>query len=226
MIELPNLKKIKQQSYNLSNPDGVTELNMGILHLVIALNLINANLIYFKAFLTIFIVIYGSLISDLIRNKYVYHRVGYIKLKLPLTSSKTFLKTFCFLFFPSLMLKILLMYLIEGGFGGTTVLEVLEGRPLWKWMPIFCSSFLLGYCIDIVCRTGRRMFLWNYLLAEVVGIVLAFIPFNTTKFQVYPFFYFIVLGSFWVIRGLIHFRRFLITHPKMDITEGENTQNG
>ncbi len=225
MIELPNIKKIKHQSYNLSNPDGVTELNIGIFHLVIALNFINAILIPFLPGLTIFTIIIGSLFSDLIRRKYVYHRVGYIKLKLPFTSSKTYFKI-VFVILCSLMLKILLMYLIEGGFGGTTVLEVLYGRPLWKWMPIFYSSFLLGYCIDIVCRTGRRMFLWNYLFAEVVGIVLAFIPFNTTKLQDYPFFYFIVLGSFWLIRGLIHFRRFLITHPKRDIIEGENTQNG
>ena len=90
MNETQNLKELKQKSFRELNQDGFNEINTGIMMLILF------NVIYekpgsptiFDAWFRLIFCIFGMLcfiflfqFYKVFRNKYVYPRIGYVKLR-------------------------------------------------------------------------------------------------------------------------------------------------
>ncbi len=206
-LEFPDIEKLQKQTFQKYNQDGITELLFGVVLYMLAL-------VYKSvAFLGIAVsfVIFGPILLHKLRNKYIYPRLGYAKIKYaPITTRRGVI--LASIFIGTLLIEIISMYLIEN-----TLLNLV----IWqKWLPLLFSSIILVYSLELIRNSGKKKYISIYILALSWGLFISLLPLGMSdpidSFATYS----LLMGIFWCIFGKIRLRKFIKKNPILQ-EEGE-----
>jgi len=206
------LTHLEQETYRDSMQDGLMFVFTGLM-LVILGNLFGYPLIQAVALLTIFIIFPRG--SELLRRRYVYPRVGYVKPK----SSNNF-EIIPFVIFISSVLII----------AGLTVALLPEGYRdtdnLYRIMPFLLGMVFFGPALDVADRTGQDRYLLMGLLPTISGLLITVLSVSATPWPAYRGL--LLFTSIWgltsFIVGVVLFWLFVTTHVVEEYTDDEQIE--
>jgi hypothetical protein len=193
-----NLKQTEKKSYQQIYQDGLMEICMGILLVIMA----GAVLRPIFSSLVIFVIIFIPIFLKRFRLHYTYPRVGFAKLNNPEDYR--------------------LMVIISVGSLLTIVIILLLRNQItnfyaWlAWIPFFIASLICGLLIGYALKSGAKRYyiyailsLLSGLVSSIISVLSSDVTFWETAF-VYNFFSF---GVIILIHGIILFRLFLKKNP-------------
>jgi hypothetical protein len=197
MAQEIDLKNIEQKTFRQSQQDGLMELVMGVCMLAISTRLFS-RLFIFMMVLGVFL--FGPLLA-LMRRRFTYPRIGYVKLIPDKPKS-----VIAGLFFVTLAV-VALMAVAFFFFGD------IRDFNLWmRWCPFWGGTVIAGMFGSLASKSGAARYYvfagWSFLS----GIVLSLIEFDAVETGV--LLYFAVMGGLLAPFGLIQFAMFLRKYPK------------
>jgi len=198
--KFPDIEKLQKQTFQKYNQDGITELLLGVVLYMLALVYQNVAFIGVSASFVVF----GPTVVLKLRNKYIYPRLGYAKVKFfPVTTRRAIILAliFCWTF----VIEILSMYFIE---------NTISNFAIWqKWLPIFFSSVILVYSLEMIRHSGNMKYILIYILALSWGIFISLTPLGMTDPIDHFAIYSLLMGLFWSIFGGIRLKNFIKKNP-------------
>ena len=219
MNEEKNLKTIEQESFREIREDGFNEINFGIMLLLLF------NAIYekpgspsiFDAWFRLVFVIFGMLYFILLlrfykvfKNKYVYPRIGYVKLR-EYEPPKV---TFGVIAIVILMIAtaITLIYIITIG--------VVTTDLVYRWAPAIFGLIMSAASFYLKDKTGQNRYYLFGALMTITGVAVALAEFIST--DMITVIYFDSWGIALFVLGVIKFVLFIRKYPIIGIPEVAN----
>ena len=204
MSDKINLKEMEQNAYKLLNKDGLMELLMGAILLVVSSTFGGTPV--FSSFLALY-VIYLKPIVEGFKKRYTYPRIGY--LKLPEEDSKKIgvgILTFMGAVMLALMVFIYLLY------GRVT------GDLLYKWIPLLIGLIFFGGLQYHYSKSGDKLTLVYTMVALVMGLIFSLMdfPMRFTGAKLYT----LSLSAVFLVAGVLRFLKFRKDYPIQTISEG------
>lgn len=205
--EFPDIEKLQQQTFQKYNQDGITEILFGVVLYMLAL--VYRSVAFLG--LAVSFIIFGPTVILKLRNKYIYPRLGYAKVKFAQITARRVV-ILAFIFIGTLIVEIISMYFIEN-----TLLNLV----IWqKWLPLFFSSIILVYSLEMIRYSGKKKYISIYFLALFWGLFISLLPLGMSD-PIDPFaIYSLLMGIFWLIFGYIRLRKFIKKNPVLQ-EEGE-----
>jgi hypothetical protein len=193
-----NLKNVEQKTFRQSQQDGLMELIMGVCMLAISTRLFS-RLFIFMMVLGVFL--FGPLLA-LMRRRFAYPRIGYVKL-IP-DKPKSVVAGIALIS----LVVIALMAVAFFFFGD------IRDFNLWmRWCPFWGGTVLAGMFGSLASKSGAIRY---YIFAGwslLSGIVLSVIKFDAVETGV--LLYFAVMAGLLIPFGLVQFAVFLHKYPKV-----------
>jgi hypothetical protein len=198
MTQEIDLKNIEQKTFRQSQQDGLMELVMGVCMLAISTRLFS-RLLIFMLILPVFL--FGPLLV-IMRKRFTYPRIGYVKL-IPDKPKSVITGIFLVTLFVIAIMAVVFFF-----FGD------IRDFNLWmRWCPFWGGTVLAGMFSSLASKSGAiRYYIfagWSFLS----GIFLSLIDFDVVETGV--LLYFAVMGGLLVPFGLVQFIIFLNKHPKV-----------
>ncbi len=205
-----NFTEISQRIHQTDFIDGFAFIFIGLV-LIISAGIVNFNFTLGPLILVVVVEIFRPSVSDGLRKRFTYPRIGFYKIK-PENTGRAFLRVIIFLF-STIMISIMIILVLEGG-----NFTNLYGN-IWKYCPIILGLILFGPSMDVVNRTGQSRYYGIGIFSTLFGIFIFLMNFSRSKagFAVYL----TVLGVLFIILGFITFIRFIQTYP----LNSENEKN-
>jgi hypothetical protein len=193
-----NFKNVEQKTFRQSQQDGLMELIMGVCMLAISTRLFS-RLFIFMMVLGVFL--FGPLLA-LMRRRFAYPRIGYVKL-IP-DKPKSVVAGIALIS----LVVIALMAVAFFFFGD------IRDFNLWmRWCPFWGGTVLAGMFGSLASKSGAIRY---YIFAGwslLSGIVLSVIKFDAVETGV--LLYFAVMAGLLIPFGLVQFAVFLHKYPKV-----------
>jgi hypothetical protein len=193
-----NLKNVEQKTFRQSQQDGLMELIMGFCMLAISTRLFS-RLFIFMMVLGVFL--FGPLLA-LMRRRFAYPRIGYVKL-IP-DKPKSVVAGIALIS----LVVIALMAVAFFFFGD------IRDFNLWmRWCPFWGGTVLAGMFGSLASKSGAIRY---YIFAGwslLSGIVLSVIKFDAVETGV--LLYFAIMAGLLIPFGLVQFAVFLHKYPKV-----------
>lgn len=192
-----NLKTIEQESFRELMQDGFTEIMAGTIFLVFP------AIIAQPAFVPIFVVFYIFFLPhfiEVVRKKYVYPRIGYVKLR----EEEPPKVTAGIVITVILMIAAGIMLIYAGSIGLITT------DLVYRWVPAFFGLIMLAPSVYLKDKTGQNRYYLPGALMSITGVTVslaALIP-GDMAIVIYTVGWgtaFFVLG---VIRSVLFIRRY------------------
>ncbi|MBN2228072.1 MAG: hypothetical protein JW779_00660 [Candidatus Thorarchaeota archaeon] len=206
MNEHQDLKMIEQESYCELMQDGLTEVLLGLVFLVLPL------LLFEPSFVGIFVVFYIILMPQAIesfRKKHTYPRIGYVKLqeeeapKLSLGVAMVVLVIF-----------IIIIVVVHGLFT-----NLIDRFFIYRWLPAVFGFIMWGPSLYLKDKTGQSKYYLFGLFMSVTGIMIGLADFSTVNIQ--GALYMLSWGTFFVVLGLLRFLLFIRKYPVLENPEDD-----
>ncbi len=204
MNEKQNLKKIEQESFRDLMQDGFTEMLAGLLFLVFPV-LIQRS--YFIPIFVVFYIFFLPVFLESIRKRYVYPRIGYVKLRedAPPKVTARVVATVIILIIGG----ILVIYAVVTGF--------ITSEVVYRWIPAFLGVIMWAPSLFLVDKTGQKRYYLLGGLMTISGVAVSladFLPAESTT---------IVFGLIWglsfLIVGIIRYGLFIRRYPVIETQE-------
>lgn len=198
MDETIDMKIIEQKTVRLSHEDGLLELVMGICMMSMSMRLISRLFV----FMLIVPVLFFGPVLGFLKKYFTYPRIGYVKL-VPDRAKDAIGGIGILTFIFAAILAAVLLYLGRAGEFGAWMKWI----PLWAGIVIGIMFFCLG------SKTGAHRYLVFAVWSLAVGIMLSVTGFKTIEAGV--LLYFLMMGGFLAVCGLVQFVIFLGKYPKL-----------
>ena len=225
MNEELNLKGLEQESFRELNQDGFNEINFGILFLLY-FNLIyigkpgypsipsifHASLGLTIAIFSMVYIIFIFLFYKVYRKKYVYPRIGYLKLR-EVRSSKAILGAIAAVILV-VAEEITLIYLLS--------IDVVTIDWVYRWIPAFFGLTAFMVCFALKDRSGQNIYYLLGVLMTITGFVVALAEFISA--DMVPMVYFNGWGFAFIVVGVIKFVLFIRKYPIIGTPEVANSE--
>jgi hypothetical protein len=197
-----DLKQIEQKAYSGSTQDGLTEIMIGILLIVLGATFGSA--LYIFAFL-IPIFLFPRLM-EAIRKRYTYPRIGYAKL--PVDDPKNTAKGI-FVYTAVVLALMVICFLLFG--------KVKDAAAYKKWSPAVTGVLFVGGFLYAHGKSGDFRYIIYIVLSVVFGLLFSIMNFESYNGLITNFF---VMGGIFVATGFTLFTLFLRKYPA--IKEAKN----
>lgn len=198
-------KELKRKVFLDSTQDGLMELLLGVSMIGVAAA--STSLFYVPIF--IIPLILGGRIVEVVRKRFTYPRIGYVKLQADPTGRA--LKGVILYEFLVFLIAAVSLYILYG-----TAMEF----GLWiRWSPLITALLMLGLFLNLHDKSGNRRYLVLASLFVFAGLVFSIISFDISFPYLFGFFgpgvvfYFLLMGSVMLISGIIQFVYFLYMNP-------------
>ena len=202
-----SLKDIEQKAFRDSMQDGLMEAMIGIVLLGMAAA--SVSLVFIAAY--IMPLIFWGPISEAVRKRYTYPRIGYVKLRTD-PARKVL---------PGVFLYQLAIFGILGVALFIIFGDVANAEHWHRSMPLVFSLMLVGACLYTADKSGSKCPYLYASVSVVSGCIFSVLEFKDLEF---PFLfgelgtglvlYFIFMGSIMVSTGIGLFVYFLHRHPQ------------
>ncbi len=206
MNQHPDLKSIEQESFRESMQDGLTEVLLGLVFLVLPL------LILESGFLPIFVIFYIFFIPQVIegfRKRYTYTRLGYVKLhedKPPKLSL-------------GVAMMVLLVFIIIIAVLYSVYVDLVDRSFIYRWLPAVFGFIMWGPSLYLKDKTGQSRYYLFGLLMSVTGILVGLADLSTVEIQ--GTLYMTSWGGAFVLLGLLRFLIFIRKYPILETPEDD-----
>jgi len=208
-----DLKDIEQKAFRDTMRDGLTEFSAGFLFLLAPLMSYEPSfMIYFAMFYVIFLPPF----LDNIRKKYVYPRIGYVKMRVDV--SKINIKSF-----------LLFLFVLILGTVSATLLMTDDILNIYNWvtiLPITLGLIMIGPSSYLVEMTGLKRYWLFGVVTSSFGLLISYITILDPPLS--PYFgvliYSMLLGAGLIITGIITFIRFIHSNPAITTQEDADSE--
>jgi hypothetical protein len=210
-LENTNFDEIQHQAHRTNYTDGFPGIFLGIILLITAV-VINLGGVFMVLFFISFVLCFP--ISELLRKKFTYPRLGYFRVKSD-SPRKVLSGMTIFIIFLTVCSLIIIILLQGESF---TSIDAI----FWIYLPVIVGLTMFGLSIDISDKTGQRKFLGLGISSILLGFLFILLNFPHPKVGISI--YLLILGSFIFVVGLITFFRFIKLYPV--ISEDEVPETG
>ncbi len=221
MNEEESLKTIEQESFRETREDGFNETNFGIM-LLLLFNAIYEKPGYpsiFDVWFNLIVCIFGMLyfifllqFYKVFRKKYVYPRIGYVKLREyepPKVTSRVIAVVILMI-----ATAITLIYIISIGVVATDL--------VYRWGPAFFGLIMLVASFYLKDKTGQNRYYLFGALMTITGVAVAFAEFIST--DMVSVIYFDGWGIALFVLGIVKFVLFIRKYPIIGTPEVANSE--
>lgn len=199
MDETIDMKKIEQKTVRLSHEDGLLELVMGFCMMSMSMRLISRLFVFM---LIVPVLLFGPVLGFL-KKYFTYPRIGYVKL-VPDSPKEAIGGVGILTFIFAAILAVVLLYLGRAG----------EFGAWMKWIPLWAGIVIGVMFVCLGTKTGAHRY-WVFAVWSLsAGILLSVTGFETIEAGV--LLYFLVMGGFLAVCGLVQFVVFLGKYPKLE----------
>ena len=203
MNEDSDLRELKQRTFRAANQDGLTEMMMGLMIIVIGGIMINSIFVAFVAL----IIIFQAVAVEQFREKYTYPRIGRVRFtEEQLTDYGPYWGVFALLMF------IALAAVIASVFIQNEIIEIVA-----RWAPLIMSIGLLHQFALLGQKSGLGGYYGVGTLITVIGAVLVSLEFSSALDRMVL--YLLVVGGIVFLSGLVILLRFIRKYPVLDLEE-------
>ena len=209
MTKLSDLSELEQETYRSTMKDGLMEISLGLTMLILS------NVYYSSipiSIMVLFIIVIFPKGTEKIRERYIYTRIGYVKIK---TDTEFEVAQFITFMVTIFSLAGILILLFPNGYDDTD--------NLYRIWPFILGMVMFGPAMHLQEKTGQDRYLLMGVLPTVSGLlitVLSVIDEPWEKFEGIRIF-----ALFWglisLIYGIIIYIRFIKTHPIMEDEDSE-----
>ena len=209
MTNISNLSKLEQEIYRSIMKDGLMEIFLGLTLLILSNVYYNTWSI---SIMVLFVIIIFPKATDKIRERYIYTRIGYVKVK-PDTDFELF--NFVIFMVTIFSLAGILILLLPNGYD--------ETDNLYRIWPFILGMVMFGPAMHLQEKTGQDRYLFMGVLPTISGLLittLSVIDEPWDKFEGIRIFT-ILWGLISLLFGAMMFIRFIKTHPIMEDVEVE-----
>ncbi len=196
MITKIDIKQIEQKAYSGSTQDGLMEIMLGILLIVFGATFGSA--LYTFAFL-ISVFLFPRLM-EVIRKQFTYPRIGYAKL--PVDDPKKTAKGI-FVYTAVVLVLMVICFLFLG--------KAKDAATYKKWSPALMGVLLVGGFLYAHGKSGDFRYIIYIILSVAFGLLFSIMNFKSYDGLIANFF---IMGSIFILAGVILFALFLHKHPK------------
>jgi hypothetical protein len=211
--EKVDIKEISQKVYRNDYIDGFTFILLGFFLLFTA-GIINLHPVFMSLLVVAFIACF--FLSNAFRSRYTYPRLGYFRVK---TDDPKKLIPGMFLFSFAIIFAFLILWVIFTG-GDPRVLYDYENW--YRFLPIVFGLIMFGPSLDIVDKTGQRIYYGIGVFSTSLGLLIVWMNFQNAKFGFTI--YLLLIGLIFCIIGFITFVRFIKKYPIIADSEHLDTQ--
>jgi len=204
MNEEQNLKKLEQESFRDLMQDGFTEMLAGLLFLVFPILFQRS---YFIPIFVVFYIFFLPIFIESIRKRYVYPRIGYVKLREDEPPKVT------------AGVVITVIILIIGGI--LVVYAVMTGlitsAIVYRWVPAFFGVIMWAPSLFLADKTGQKRYYLLGGLMTISGVVVSladFLPAESTTIA-----FGLIWGFSFLIVGIIRYGLFIRRYPVIESQE-------
>jgi len=205
-LQNTNTMEIQHQVYRTDYIDGFPGVFFGIILLITA-GVINLGPFFMGLFFIAFVLSFP--ISELLRKRFTYPRLGYFKIK---SDS------------PREVLPRIVIFITVLIFCSSIVIFLFEGKSFssiddvfYTYLPIFLGLTMFALSLDIADKTGQRKYLGLGVSCILLGFLIVLLDFPQHKDGITV--YLLLLGSFTTILGFVTFYLFLKRYPVISEVE-------
>ena len=208
-----NIKEISQKVYRNDYIDGLTFILLGFILLFTA-GVINLHPVFLSLLILAFIACFP--LSKAFRSHYTYPRLGYFQVK---TEDPKKLFPGIILFSSSIIIAFLILLIL---FSGGDYKAIYNFENWYRFLPIVFGLIMFGPSLDIVDKTGQRIYYGIGVISTSLGLFIVWINFQEAKFGFTI--YLLILGIIFCSIGIITFVRFIKNYPIIIDSEHLDTQ--
>jgi hypothetical protein len=204
-----SLETIEQESYRELMQDGFSEILVGTIFLVLPAIFLQSS------FLPIFVVFYVIFMPqgvEIIRKKYTYPRIGYVKLREDEPPKISL----------GIVVVVLLIFITIIAVFYFAFIDVIDRFFIWKWIPAVFGFIMWGPSLYLKGKTGQRAYYLPGLLMSITGVATALVTFLTA--EVGTALFMVGWGLAFMVLGLIRFLLFIRKYPILDNPEDESSE--
>jgi hypothetical protein len=202
MNERINLEEIERRIYREANSDGIMELLLGVLLLLMAATWARS---YFTVFLAFF-PIYGNRVMETIRAKVTYPRIGYVELKQASARIGWGILGYTIVVIAVVSVIATIFY------GGN-----LENLDIYKWVPLAIGGIFLG---GLTYHHGMSGDPVTYLYSFTAIVAGGIFTFYLTESPMYSIeLYLLFLAGFFTLAGLVRLFTFMRRNPVVEMPD-------
>lgn len=208
MNEDIDVERIGRETYSYFMKDGLTEIFLGIVLLIASVTMFRSYLVVF----VVFFVIFGAVVTERIRERHTYPRIGYAKI--PIDEKDTDPKGFLVFMVVVIVIFLITLQALYG-----TIFDV---DRMYQWMPTFFGLVMFGPSLFLENKTGDKRY---YLLGAAflsTGVVVSYLVEGPrfTGLMLY-------LGGWglaFLVFGVLRALWFVMKNPIMLTEEGEDVE--
>ena len=206
MNEEQDLKKIEQESFRELMQDGFTEIMAGTIFLVFPAIIAKPA---FVPFFVLFYIFFLPQFVEVVRKKYVYPRIGYVKLR----EEEPFKVTAGVVITVILLIAggIILIYAIAT--------EIISSELVYRWVPAFFGLIMWAPSVYLKNKTGQNRYYLFGALMTITGFIVGFAYFLPV--EVVTAVYALSWGLAFFVLGVIRAALFIRKYPVIDSPEDD-----
>jgi hypothetical protein len=203
MDEDVDLKQLEQATFRVTNQDGLTEIMMGLMIMVIAIILVNSTFTYLVAL----IIIFHAAFMERVKEKYTYPRIGRVKLREEQENSYgPYWAVFAIIMLVALILAV-----------ASARIENELLALVARWAPLIMGIGLLQPFTFLVQRSGLNGYYGVGAIIAVFGAVFVLLEFDSSLIRMSL--YLLVVGGFLFLAGIASMVRFVRKYPVLDLED-------
>ncbi|MCW4051395.1 MAG: hypothetical protein NWE89_16860 [Candidatus Bathyarchaeota archaeon] len=198
-------KELEREMFLDSTQDGLMELLLGVSMMGVAAA--SKSLIFIPLFIVP--LVFGRQISEFVRRRLTYPRIGYVKLREE-PAGKAIGGVFLYEFV-ILMVSAVFIWIRYG--------DVMEFRLWASWSSLIIGVLLLGLFLYLHDKSGKKRYLAIGGLSVLTGLVFSVISFDITFPYIFGYFgpgvvlYFLLMGTVMLLSGIIQLISFVSRNP-------------
>jgi hypothetical protein len=209
MNEEQDLKKIEQVSFREFMQDGLTEIMAGTIFLLFPLLIIK------PIFVPIFVVVYIFFLPqfiEIVRKKYVYPRIGYVKLREDEPPKVTV----------GVVVTVILMIAAGIILVYTISIDLISSEMVYRWVPAFFGVIMWAPSLYLKGKTGQNRYYMFGALMTITGFAVAladFLPVEAVNVV-----YSLSWGATFFVLGIIRTVLFIRKYPVIESPEDDSSE--